>query len=137
MKPEVKERRESERVFFTLEEHIGVSVNLTGKDKTIPATLLSISTGGISIAVPKKQKKEIKEGDVLVISGLHLPGLHEAIARIEAEVKHILFYKDYDRMSLGCGFKEISDPVRVTIETFINERIEFETMQGNAQGFDV
>lgn len=137
MKPDVKEKRENERVFFTLEENIGVTVDLFGKGKTIPATLLSISSGGLSIAATKKEKKNIQEGDTLIVSRLHLPGLHEAIARIEVEVKHILFYKDFDRMSIGCAFKNLPDLIKKKIEEFVNERLEIQTLAGDDEGLEV
>jgi c-di-GMP-binding flagellar brake protein YcgR len=137
MKPDVKEKRENERIFFTLEENIGVTVELFGKGKTIPAALLSISSGGLSIAATKKEKKNIQEGDTLIVSRLHLPGLHEAIARIEVEVKHILFYKDYDRMSIGCAFKNSPDLITKKIEEFVNERLETQTLGGNDEGLEV
>lgn len=137
MKTEVKEKRENERVFFTLEENIGITVELFGKDKTIPATLLSISSGGLSIAATKKEKKNIQEGDILIVSRLHLPGLHEAIARIEVEVKHILLYRDFDRMSIGCAFINIPDLIKKKIEEFVFERLETQTLQGGYEGLEV
>lgn len=137
MKPDIKEKRENERVFFTLEENIGVTVDLFGKGKTIPAALLSISSGGLSIAATKKEKKNIQEGDMLIVSRLHLPGLHEAIARIEVEVKHILFYKDFDRMSIGCAFTNLPDLIKIKIEEFVNERLETQTLQGDDEGLEV
>jgi len=127
MKPETKERRENERVVFTMEENIDVTVSRLGKDETTPAALLSVSTGGLSFAVAKKEKKRIREGDTLIVSRIHLPGVHEAIARIEVEVKHIVFYKDLDRMAVGCEFKNISDLVEKKIEEFINKYVELET----------
>ena len=127
MKPETKERRENERVIFTMEENIDVTVSRLGKDETTPAALLSISTGGLSFAVAKKEKKHIREGDKLVVSRIHLPGVHEAIARIEVEVKHIVFYKDLDRMAVGCEFKNISDLVKKKIEEFMSKYVELET----------
>jgi c-di-GMP-binding flagellar brake protein YcgR len=137
MKPDVKEKRENERVFFTLEENIGVTVDFFGQDKTIPATLLSISSGGLSFAATKKEKKNIQEGDTLIVSRLHLPGLHEAIARIEVEVKHILFYKDYDRMSIGCAFKNPPDLIKKKIEEFVNECLESQVLEGDDEGLEV
>jgi c-di-GMP-binding flagellar brake protein YcgR len=127
MKPETKERRENERVVFTMEENIDVTVSRLGKDETTPAALLSVSTGGLSFAVAKKEKKRIREGDKLIVSRIHLPGVHEAIARIEVEVKHIVFYKDLDRMAVGCEFENISDLVKKKIEEFINKYAELET----------
>jgi c-di-GMP-binding flagellar brake protein YcgR len=126
MNSEQKERRKNERVFFSLEENRDITVDSLGKSKTTRATLLSISAGGISFSASKEENKHIAEGDKLTISKLHLPGLHEAIARIEAEVRYIFFYKDYDQMSIGCEFKEISAPVKEKIEAFINERLELE-----------
>ena len=137
MNSEQKERRKNERVFFSLDENRDITVNSLGKSKTARATLLSISAGGLSFSAAKEENKHIAEGDTLTISTLPLPGLHEAIARIEAEVKYIFFYKDYDQMSIGCEFKEISAAVKEKIEAFINERLEREREEESEKGLEV
>jgi c-di-GMP-binding flagellar brake protein YcgR len=135
---EAQERRESKRVFFDLEDNVDITLSpAMSSIKVIPGTLLSISTGGISIAAAKNQRKNIREGDILVIANLLLPGINETIARIEVEVKYIIFYKKSDRITIGCVFKKNSGLVAQKLEGFINKRIELETEEEEDGGITV
>jgi c-di-GMP-binding flagellar brake protein YcgR len=132
---EGQERRESKRVFFDLEDNIGVTLSpAMSSIKSIPGVLLSLSSGGISIAAAKNQRKNIKEGDILVVTDLQLPDTIEDIARIEVEVKYIIFYKKSDRITIGCGFKRPSGLVTQQIEAYINKRVEMETEEEEENG---
>jgi c-di-GMP-binding flagellar brake protein YcgR len=135
MDPEGQERRESNRVFFDLEDNIGVVLSpAMSSIKAIPGTLLSLSSGGLSIAAAKNQRKNIREGDILVVANLQLPDSHETIARIEVEVKYIIFYKKSDRITVGCLFKRLSGLVTQQIEEYINKRVEMETEEEEDNG---
>ena len=135
MDPEGPERRESKRVFFDLEDNIGITLSpAMSSIKAIPGTLLSLSSGGLSIAAAKNQRKNIREGDILVIANLLLPDTHEPIARIEVEVKYIIFYKKSDRITIGCVFKRPSGLVTQQIEGYINKRVEMETEEEEDPG---
>jgi c-di-GMP-binding flagellar brake protein YcgR len=132
---EGQERRESKRVFFDLEDNIGVTLSpAMSSIKAIPGTLLSLSTGGLSIAAAKNQRKNIREGDILVVTNLQLPDTHEAIARIEVEVRYIIFYKKSDRITIGCVFRRASGMVTQQIEGYINKRVEVETDEEEDSG---
>lgn len=132
---EGQERRESKRVFFDLEDNIGVTLSpAMSSIKAIPGTLLSLSAGGLSIAADKNQRKNIREGDTLVVANLKLPDTFDAIARIDVEVKYIIFYKKSDRITIGCVFKKPSGLVTQQIEKFINERVELETEEEEESG---
>ena len=132
---EGQERRESKRVFFNLEDNIGVTLSpAMSSIKAIPGTLLSLSAGGLSIAADKNQRKNIREGDTLVVANLKLPDTFDAIARIDVEVKYIIFYKKSDRITIGCVFKKPSGLVTQQIEKFINERVELETEEEEESG---
>jgi c-di-GMP-binding flagellar brake protein YcgR len=132
---EGQERRESKRVFFDLEDNIGVTLSpAMSSIKAIPGTLLSLSAGGLSIAADKNQRKNIREGDTLVVANLKLPDTLDAIARIDVEVKYIIFYKKSDRITIGCVFKKPSGLVTQQIEKFINERVELETEEEEESG---
>jgi len=135
MNLEGQERRESKRVFFDLEDNIDVTLSpAMSSIKAIPGTLLSLSTGGLSVAADKNQRKNIREGDTLVIVNLKLPDTAETIARIEVEVKYIIFYKKSDRITIGCVFRKPSALVTQQIEKFINERVEAETEEEEESG---
>jgi c-di-GMP-binding flagellar brake protein YcgR len=135
MNLEGQERRESKRVFFDLEDNISVMLSpAMSSIKAIPGTLLSLSTGGLSIAAAKNQRKNIQEGDILVVTNLQLPDTYETIARIEVEVKYIIFYKKSNRTSIGCVFKRDSGLVTQQIEEFINKRVEVETEEEEESG---
>ena len=132
---EGQERRESKRVFFDLEDNIGVTLSpAMSSIKAIPGTLLSLSAGGLSIAADKNQRKNIREGDTLVVANLKLPDTFDAIARIDVEVKYIIFYKKSDRITIGCVFKRPSGLVTQQIEKFINERVDLETEEEEESG---
>jgi c-di-GMP-binding flagellar brake protein YcgR len=132
---EGQERRESKRVFFDLEDNIDVAISpAMSAIKAIPGTLLSLSSGGLSIAAAKNQRKNLREGDTLVIANLQLPDTTEAIARIEVEVKYIIFYKKSDRITIGCVFKRVSGLVTQQIEEYINKRVEVETEEEEDSG---
>ncbi|MGD2092567.1 MAG: PilZ domain-containing protein [Candidatus Aminicenantes bacterium] len=132
---EGQERRESKRVFFDLEDNIGVTLSpAMSSIKAIPGTLLSLSSGGLSIAAPKNQRKNIQEGDILVVANLQLPDTSEPITRIEVEVKYIIFYKKSDRITIGCVFKRVAGLVTQQIGTFIKKRIEAETEEEEESG---
>jgi hypothetical protein len=119
-----QERREFKRVFFDLNDNVGITLSpVMSSIKAIPGVLLSISPGGISIAAAKNQKKNFREGDMLVISNLILPNTPIAIPRIEVEVKYVIFYKKSERITIGCVFKKTSNQVTQQIEGFINMRV--------------
>jgi len=135
MNLEGQERRESKRVFFDLEDNIGITLSpAMSSIKAIPGTLLSLSAGGLSIAVDKNQRKNIREGDILVVTNLKLPDTSDAIARIEVEVKYIIFYKKSDRITIGGVFRKPVGLVTQQIEKFINERVETETEEEEDSG---
>ena len=122
------ERRENKRVFFAVEENVGLMVKLARKmGKSFPGILLTLSTGGFSIAADKKRKKNVQEGDVMMIARLHLPGSSAAITGIEAEVKHILYFEKMDRITIGCELKKMPDRIKEQIEAFIDKRIQSES----------
>jgi c-di-GMP-binding flagellar brake protein YcgR len=128
MNIEVQERRESKRVFFDLEDNISVTLSpAMSSIKAIPGILLSLSIGGLSVAADKNQKKNIREGDTLVLANLQLPDNDPAIARLEVEVKYIIFYKKSERITIGCVFKKPSGLVTKQIQEFIDKRVELET----------
>lgn len=132
---EGQERRESKRVFFDLEDNIGVTLSpAMSSIKAIPGTLLSLSSGGLSIAADKNQRKNIREGDTLVIANLKLPDTPDVIARIDVEVKYIIFYKKSERITIGCVFRKSSGLVTQQIEKFINERVELEIEEEEESG---
>lgn len=135
MDPEGQDRRGSQRVFFDLEDNIDVMLSpAMSSIKAIPGTLLSISCGGLSIAAAKNQRKNIREGDLLVIANLQLSDNHEPIGRLEVEVKYIMFYKKFDRITVGCIFKRPSDLVTQQIEEYIIRRVEMETEEEEENG---
>ena len=122
------ERRENKRAFFAVEDNVRAVVKPARKlAKSFPGTLLTLSTGGLSIAAARNKKKSIREGDVIVIARLHLPGRGAPITGIEAEVKHILSFEKMDRITIGCELKNLPDPIRKQIETFIDRRLELES----------
>ena len=135
MDVETQERRESKRVFFSLEDDIRVNLNLPMSSiKAIPGILLSLSTGGLSIAASKSKRKNIREGDAILVSNLQLPDTYEEITGIEVEVKHIIYYKKFDRFTIGCEINKIPSQARDQIERFIDQRVVIESEEEEETG---
>jgi c-di-GMP-binding flagellar brake protein YcgR len=137
------DRRESKRVFFTLEENIGVVLfPPDNPKKPFEVNLLSLSTGGISFAANKKQRKNIQEGDRLMISRIGLPAFKDAETGIEIEILYIMQYKDYDVSSVGCKFLGLTGLDKEKIEKYVEQRLvlveeDFLGVEEDSQGFDV
>jgi c-di-GMP-binding flagellar brake protein YcgR len=122
------ERRENKRVFFAVEENVGVILKPSRKlAKSFPGNLLTLSTGGFSIAIPKNRKKSVREGEIVMMAKLRLPGSNAVISGVEAEVKHILFFEKMDRITIGCELKNLPAFIKQQIEAFIDKRIAMES----------
>lgn len=122
MSKKVQEKRESKRAFFTLENNIALTVE-TKKEpvKIVPATLLSISTGGIGFITARQKISGIEEGDSLIITGIQTPEPLGHIDKVEVEIRYILDLEVNIRVAVGCEFTKISN----TYVTKIMEYVEF------------
>ncbi len=118
------ERREGKRAFFTLERGVPAmitfSINGSG-GKTVPVTLLSISSGGISFLGIRYKIPKLKPGDRLTVSDIQGPHPLGTINWAEIEVKYIVDYDKHVRMAFGCAFTDIPEECYQKILLFVNQ----------------
>ncbi len=122
---EEKERRESNRMYFTLKENISATIQTHAQSQiSLHVTLLSISSGGLSFFCPREKVLDIiKEGDQLTITDLKTPEPLGPIASFGVEVKYVQDYKDENCIGIGCNFNKISDALRNKIQNFVEYRL--------------
>lgn len=124
MNKKVHEKRESKRAFFTLENNIAVTIETKREPvKVVPATLLSISAGGISFITARQKISGIREGDSLIITGIQTPEPLGHIDRVEAEIRYILDLEINIRVALGCEFTKISNTYVTKIKDYVEYRL--------------
>jgi len=118
------ERREGKRAFFTLERGVSAMITPSGNGsgaKTVPVTLLSISSGGISFLGIRYKFPKLKPGDRLTISDIRGPQPLGTINWAEIEVKYVVDYDKHVRMAFGCAFTDIPEDCYQKILLFINQ----------------
>ena len=123
---EVIEKRQSRRAFFTMEDGIATNLLLQsngGDLKPVPVTLLSISVGGMSVAVRRYRCPGIKEGDRLTFMDIAAPQPLGTIPLVEVVVKYVV--SDHPvRVALGCEFEGIPERYKEKIDFFVDERLK-------------
>ena len=124
MSDEVEEKRESSRVYFTRKDNISATIQTHAESLvSLPVTLLSISSGGLSFFCTRDNVLTIiKEGDQLTVTDIKTPQPLGPIAALGVEVKYIQDYESNDRVGFGCNFNRISDALRNKIQNFIKSR---------------
>lgn len=122
-----KERRKNQRFFFTLKK--GVTINLVKKGNSsemYPTTLLSLSEGGASVALNRKNLDNIRKGDQFIFrSNIESEPLR-SINGAEVQIKYIQDYHIYINVSCGCKFTKISDGKKQKIQKWIDMRLRKE-----------
>lgn len=124
MNKKMKEKRESKRAFFTLEDNITAAVEVHQDSSTGPVqvVILSISAGGLSFVGARQKISGIKEGDRLTLKGIEAPEPLGRIDSFEAEVKYILDHDINIRVAFGCEFTKISDSYVRKIREYVDFR---------------
>ena len=118
------EKRQSRRVFFSLEEAISAKVaNFGNSEEFVPVTLLSISTGGISFTGNKYKLRGIKEDDRLTIREIQTPQPLGLIDRAEVVVKYVMDDEYSVRSIIGCKITQMAKISSDRIPDFIKERM--------------
>jgi hypothetical protein len=125
MSNEKVEKRKSSRVFFNMEEEITATISsIQETDQSIPVTILSIGTGGLSFMVNRYKLPKVKERDRLALSSINTPSPLGPIEHIEAVVKYILDFQHSVRLSLGCEFLQNPEPLIKKIEKYVQLRLK-------------
>jgi c-di-GMP-binding flagellar brake protein YcgR len=124
MKKKTKEKRQSKRAFFTLEDNIAATIESQKEPfKVIPVSILSISSGGISFITARQKIVGIKESEPLIITGIQAPEPLGYIDKIEVEIRHILDLEVNVRVAVGCEFTNISDTYVTKIKDYVEYRL--------------
>lgn len=121
MPAENRERRRDQRYFFTLKQ--GIATTLIPREKpgdSIPATLMSVSGGGISLFMDRKYLDDIRRGDRFL---LETDGDSEPLALLKGAVVQILHIQNvhiYVHICCGCKFTQINEKNREKINHWIH-----------------
>jgi c-di-GMP-binding flagellar brake protein YcgR len=119
------EKRERARIFFTLEEGVTATVSSHGTDaQSIPITILSLSSGGLSFLGNRYKLPGITEGEQLTLSSINFPQPLGTIDNLRLAVIYILDFHHNVRLSFGCEFRDIPNSLAEKIEDFVQYRLK-------------
>jgi PilZ domain len=119
-----EDKRDSNRAFFTLDDSVSANLAVNGiENKSIPVTVLSISSGGIGFLGTRYKLPKIDPGDRLTLTDIQAPLPLGTIDRAEVAVKYIVDYNKRIRLSYGCEFIEIPNPQCNRIREFVRNRL--------------
>ena len=125
MSKEKVDQRKSSRVFFTIEEGITATISsIQDTAQSVPVTILSIGTGGLSFMVNRYKLPKVNEGDRLALSSINTPPPLGPIEHIEAVVKYVLDFQHSVRLSLGCEFIQSPELLVKKIEKYLQLRLK-------------
>ncbi len=125
MRKEKIDQRKSSRVFFTLEEGIAATISsLQDITQSIPVTILSISTGGLSLMVNRYKLPKVNDGDRLALTSIGTPPPMGPIDRVETMVKYVLDFKHCVRLALGCEFIQPPEFLVKKLEDYVQSRLK-------------
>ncbi len=120
-----KDKRKNSRKFFTLEEGIAATISSLGDiAQSIPVTILSIGSGGVSFMVNRYKLPKVNEGERLTLTSISTPHPLGPIDSIEAVVKYVLDFQHSVRLSLGCEFIKAPELLVKNIEDYVQFRLK-------------
>ncbi len=124
-KDELTDKRAATRVFFSLEEGIEATIDSHGDTpNSIPVTLLSISSGGLSFMVNRYRLPEIKEGDAITLIDIRTPPPLGTVDRFQCVVRYILDFEHNLQVSLGCAFTHVPDELVSRVDEYVQYRLK-------------
>lgn len=119
------EKRKNPRFFFTLKKGISTQLIKSGiASPPIPATLLSLSEGGVSFSLDRHYLCHIQQGDLFFLNSLDKGEPLNSLTGALLEIKHIQDYHIYVNVSCGGQFIQIPDDNRGKIQSWIKHRLE-------------
>jgi c-di-GMP-binding flagellar brake protein YcgR len=119
------EKRERARVFFTLEEGVTATVSSQGTvAQSIPITILSLSSGGLSFLGNRYKLPGIAEGEQLTLTAVNFPQPLGTVENLRIVVIYILDFHHNVRLSFGCEFQEVPGSLAEKIEEFVQFRLK-------------
>jgi c-di-GMP-binding flagellar brake protein YcgR len=122
MGDEKKERREVQRIFFSIEDEVKGTFTFPDFRKgSLTGAIINLSESGVGVVLSKDEPtKKIGIGDHLILTQLNgIKGL-ESLANIKTEIKWILDNPALGFIGCGCEFHDIPEPMREAIQTFID-----------------
>jgi hypothetical protein len=121
MGDEKKEKREAQRIFFSVEDDVkGTFISPDSQKGSLTGAVINLSESGVGLALSKDETKKIGKGDYLILTQLNgIKGL-EALTNIKAEIKWILDNPALGFVGCGCEFHDLPEPMREAIQTFID-----------------
>jgi hypothetical protein len=134
MVDEKKERRRSQRIFFSIEDGIkGVFAFSDHQKGLLTANIINIGEGGLGLALNKDKKDKINKGDYVILT--HIMGIQglESLTNVEAEIKWILDNPSLEFIGCGCEFLNIPESIRDIMKTCIDSWYKEKT-GGNSEG---
>jgi c-di-GMP-binding flagellar brake protein YcgR len=121
MGDEKKEKREAQRIFFSVEDDVkGTFISPDSQKGSLTGAVINLSESGVGLVLSKDETKKIRKGDYLILTQLNgIKGL-EALTNIKAEIKWILDNPALGFVGCGCEFHDLPEPMREAIQTFID-----------------
>jgi len=117
---ENKERRQSKRVLFTVEDGIVGVFNPPGNGgEPVQASVMDISSGGVKLLFKPILENKIKEGDRLVLSEIRGSGSSQVVINIDSEVKWITEDELSDNIGLGVEFLNVLEDEKEQITDLV------------------
>jgi len=114
------ERRKFERAVFTLEDGVFGILSVPGiHDRSLQASIINISEGGIQFTLEPQNKNKIRAGDRVVVLQIKAPATLKFLVNIDAEVKWVLHPEMFEHAGAGCQFINISPTSREQIAAFV------------------
>ena len=105
MEKKEKERRQHQRVLFTVEDGIVGVFNPPGKEgEPVKASVMDISKGGVKLLFKPILKNRIMEGDRIILSEIKGHGSSPVIVNIDTEVKWISEDELSETIGIGVEF---------------------------------
>jgi c-di-GMP-binding flagellar brake protein YcgR len=131
MKKTGKERRQYQRVLFTIEDGIVGVFNPPGtREGPVQASVMDISKGGVKLLFKPVLKNRIVEGDRIVLSEIRGKGSSQVIVNIDTEVKWITEDELSKTIGIGVEFLNMMDSEQKQIDE-ITEYWYMQKLEGN------
>jgi hypothetical protein len=118
---EKKDRRRSQRIFYSIEDGIKGIIAFPGQQSGILAAhIINIGEGGLGLAVSKDKRGKIVKGDQVILT--HITGMQglESLVNVDAKIKWILENPSLEYVLFGCEFLDVPESLRDAIGAFID-----------------
>jgi c-di-GMP-binding flagellar brake protein YcgR len=115
---EVEEKRLYPRLHLCIEDGYFGHFKLPGQE-SLMAPIVSLSAGGINMAVSEAAQDRIKEGDILLLRNIAGGANLAFLSDIKGEIRWIKKLENAEYVSVGCRFLEVSEDLRRQLTKFV------------------